>query len=174
MTSNGRAAGGKKTKSKDPLGSLIDLGKDVMHNYEAMIDQAMNKSMAIREAETKFGTPGTAGIKVRREGLLQRENPEDRKRADALKANHDRGYLTADHLKGLGGFAVNGQQYVMDVVERLSEATDDLPEELQPIGEVLTNLSTKVMTNSYAECLQFLAEMGFLEIAQATKPGQQQ
>jgi hypothetical protein len=31
-------------------------------------------------------------------------------------------------LKILGSFAVNGQQYVMDVVERLTEATDALPE----------------------------------------------
>jgi hypothetical protein len=174
MTTNGRVGARNGTKPKDPLGAFKNLGKEVLDGYEAAMERAINKSNAIREAEAKFGTPGPAGIEVRREGLLQRENPEDRKRADTLKKNRDRGYLTADHLKLLGGFAVNGQQYVMDVVERLSEATDDLPDELQPIGELLTNVSTKIMTSSYAECLKFLAEMGFLEIAQATPPEQHQ
>jgi hypothetical protein len=178
MTNNGRIGERNGTKPEDPLGSLINTGNDVLNGYQAAIEQAINKSMAIREAEAKFATPGTAGIEIRQasvfQGFLRREDPEDRKRYEALKANRDRGYLTADHLKGLGGFIVNGQQYVMDVVERLTEVTADLPDELQPIGELLTNASTKILAGSYTECLKFLAERGFQEIDQATKPGQRQ
>jgi hypothetical protein len=156
MTTNGRVVEGKGTKPEAPLGSLINTGKDVLHGYQEAIDQAIKKSMAIREAEAKFGTPGTAGIEVRHEGVLRWENPQDRKRYDALKANRDRAILTARHLNDLGGFAA------------------DLSDDLQPIGELLTNVSMKVLTGTYTECLKFLTEMGFQEIAQATKPEQQQ
>jgi hypothetical protein len=178
MTTNGRVGGRKRTKAKDPLDSLIDLGEDILDGYEAAIEQAIEKSMAIREAEAKFGNPGSAGIEVRQgsifQGLLRRENPEDRKRYEALKANRDRGYLTADHLKILGGFGANGQRFILDVVEHLVEDTHTRPAEVQPIAETLTNASTKIISAAYAESLKFLAERGFQEINQATSPGQQQ
>ncbi len=174
MSTNGRVGGGKRSKAKDPLDSLIDLGEDVLESYEAAIEQAIEKSMAIREAEAKFGAGGAAGIQVRREGLLQRENAEDRKRANALKANRDRGYLIADHLKTLGGFAAKGQEFVLDVVEHLTEDTHNRSAEVQPIAEMLTKASTKVISKAYVESLQFLGERGFQTIDQATPPSQQQ
>jgi hypothetical protein len=72
------------------------------------------------------------------------------------------------HTDILHGFAAE-----LDVVNHLTQMTNDLPDELQPVGEVLTNASTKILSGSYVECLKFLAEMGFQEIAQATKPGGQ-
>jgi hypothetical protein len=173
MTTNWRVVNGNGTKPEDPVDSVINTGKDVLHVFAAEIDRAVNKSMAIREAET-FGTPGRADVKVRREGFLRRENPEDRKRFEAKKANRDRGVLTADHLKLLGGFAASGEKFVLDVVTNLTQVTDDLPDELRPVGEVLTNASTKILSKSYIEGLQFLAERGFQEVDQATQPGQQQ
>jgi hypothetical protein len=176
MSTNGRVGGGKRTKAKDPLDSLIDLGEDILDGYEAAIEQAIEKSMAIREAEAKFGTSGAAGIEVRKagifQGLLTREDPEDRKRYEALKANRDRGILTADHIKIIGGFAVNGQRFVLDVVEHLVEDTHTRPAEVQPIAETLTNASTKILSAAFAESLKFLAERGFQTVDQATLPGQ--
>jgi len=172
MTTNGRTVNG--TKPEDLLSSLINLGKDVLDGCQEAIDRAMNQSMAIKEAEAKFGTPGTAGIDVRHEGLLRRENPQDRKRYEALKANRDRKILSARHINDLGGFAVNGQKYVMNVAEHLSDVTDALPEHLQPLGRTLTKASVQVLSGALVECLKFNAEMGFQEIAQATLPGQQQ
>ncbi len=151
---------------------IINLGKDVMDGYEAAMEQALEKSMAIREAEAKLGNAGTAGIEVRHEGWLQRENPDDRKRADALKANRDRAKLTALHLKDLGDFAANGEQFVLDVVTHLTQITHDLPDEVQPVGEVLTKASTRVLSAAYVKSLQFLEERGSQEIDQATKPRQ--
>jgi hypothetical protein len=174
MTTNWQAVNGNGSEPEDPMWFLKNTGKNIVDDYEHAINRAIEKSQAIREAERKFGTPGTADITLRREGLLRRVNPEDRERANALKANRDRGILTAHHLKDLGGFAVNGQQYVLDVVTRLTQITDDLPNDLQPVGELLTNTSTRVLITSYGECLKLLAEMGFQEIAQATKPKQQQ
>jgi hypothetical protein len=170
MTTNGRVGGRKRTKAKDPLDSLIDLGEDVLESYKAAIEQAIEKSMAIREAEAKFGAAGAAGIQVRREGLLQRENPEDRKRADALKANRDRGYLTADHLKILGGFAAKGQEFVLDMVEHLTEDTHNRSPEVQPIAEMLTKASTKVISKAYVESLQFLGERAFTQLTRRHRP----
>jgi hypothetical protein len=175
MTTNWRVVNGKGKESKpeDPMRSLINLGKDVLHGFAADIDRAVNKSMAIREAEA-FGNPAKGNIEVRREGLLQRENPEDRERANALKANRDRGVPTADHLKLLGGFVANGEKFVLDVGTHLTEVTNDLPDALQPVGEVLTNASMKILSGAYVESLKFLAERGFQTINQATPPGQHQ
>jgi len=174
MTTNGRVGVGNGTKPEDPVGAFMNMGKDVLNGYEALIDQAINKSLAIREAQEKFGTTGTAGINVRREGLRRRENPEDRKHADVLKANRDRGILTGHHLKDVVGFVVNGQQFVMDAAERLTEITAELPDDLQPLGTTLTKASLQIISGSFVESAKFLAERGFQEIDQATKPGQQQ
>jgi hypothetical protein len=174
MTTNGRDTTRNGTKPQDPLEYLKHMGKDVMHGFDAAVDRVMNKSRAIKEAEAKFGIPGASDIEVRFEGLLHRKNPEDSKRYEAKKANRDRGVLTADQLKLLGGFAANGQKYVLDVGTHLTEITNALPEELQPVGETLTNASLKILSMSYIESLQFLAERGFQTIDQATPPGQYQ
>lgn len=170
-TTNGRV--GKGTKPEDPLGAFKSLGKDILDGFDAAIDEAMNKSLAVREAERKFGAPGTAGIEVRQEGhIFRRENPEDRKRADALKANRDRKTLSAEHIKDLGAYAVAGETYVLDIAEYLSDKTDTLPGHLQPLGQTLTKASVQIVSTAYIESLKHNAEMGFLEITAATQPGQ--
>jgi hypothetical protein len=178
MTTNGKAVDweiidGNRAKPEDLLEEVITQGKAAVDDFAADIERAVNKSMAIREAET-FGAPGKAGLKVRREGLLRRKNPEDEKRYEALKANYDRAVLSARHISNLGGFAANGEQFVLDVVTHLTEVTNALPDEVQPVGEVLTKATTKILSASYVESLQLNAEMGFQEIAQATRPRQQQ
>jgi DUF1680 family protein len=172
MTTNGSRGGQNGTKPQNPRGSLIDLGKDVMNGFAADIDRAMEESTAIREAEAKFGSPGAAGIEVRREGLRQRENPEDRKRKNALKANRDRKVLSAHHLNDLGGLVVTGEKFVLDVAEHLSDVTDNLPDHLQPLGQTLTKAGVQILSGALIELVKFNAEMGFLEITEATKPGQ--
>jgi hypothetical protein len=170
MTTNGRTKHGNRTKSEDPLESLYDLGEDIQDGFEADLERAIEQSIA----RAKFTTTGTADIEVRHEGWLRRENAEDRKRKDALKANRDRGTLTAHHTKLIGDFAANGQQYVMDVVEHLTEDIVNRPAAVQPVGETLTRASAKILTAAYAQSLQFLAERGYQEIDQATLPGQRQ
>jgi hypothetical protein len=170
MTTNGRTRHGNRAKSEDPLEDLFNLGEDIKDDFEADLDRAIEQSIA----KAKFTTSGAADIEVRREGWLQRENAEDRKRKNALKANQDRGTLTAHHLKLIGDYAANGQQYVIDVVEHLTEDIANRPAAVQPVGETLTRASAKILTAAYAQSLQFLAERGFQTIDQATPPGQQQ
>jgi transcriptional regulator with XRE-family HTH domain len=155
---------------------LLDFAQKLIEDKaetQQKITEAVEKSLKHRAAEAKFGTPAGAKIEVRREGLLRRENPQDRKRKNALKANKDRGTLTAHHLKDLEGFAASGQRYVLDAIEHLKEVTDDLPDELQPIAETLTKATTKIISASYVECLKFLAAWGIQDteqaIAQATQ-----
>jgi hypothetical protein len=176
MTTNGKAVNWEfvAEKGANPqVDSFINAGKAVLQGFEAEIEQAMNKSMAIQEAEA-FGSPTRGNIEVRREGMRRRENPEDRKRYEAQKANLDRGKLTAQNLKIVGGFAVSGEQFVLDVGTHLSEVTDNLPPHMRPVGQALTNASMKVLTAAYARSLTFLAERGFDEIDQATPPGRHQ
>jgi hypothetical protein len=171
MTTNGRTRHRNGTKSEDPVGSFYDLGEAVQDSFEADLDRAIEQSIA----KAKFTTSSTADIEVRHEGVLHlRENAEDRKRKNALKANQDRGTLTAHHLKLIGDFAANGQQYVMDVAEHLTEVVARRSPAVQPVGESLTRESVKIVATAYTESLQFLAQRGFQEIDQATLPGQHQ
>jgi hypothetical protein len=170
MTTNGRTGHGNKAKSEVLLDSLYNLGQVIKDGFEADLDRAIEQSIA----KAKFATSSAVNIDVRHEGFLHlRENAEDRKRYEALKANQDRGTLTAHHLKLIGDFAVNGQQYVQDVIEHLVEDTANRPAAVQPIGESLTRASAKVLAAAYTQSLQFLAERGFQTIDQATPPGQQ-
>ena len=171
MTTNGRTRHGNKAKSEVPLGSLYDLGEDIKDSFEADLDRAIEQGIA----KAKFTTSSAADIEVRHEGFLHlRENAEDRKRYEALKANQDRGTLTAHHLKLIGDFAANGQQYVEDVVEHLTEDIAHRSPAVQPVAESLTRASAKILSAAYTQSLQFLAERGFQEIDQATPPGQDQ
>jgi hypothetical protein len=170
MTTNGRTRHGNRAKSEVPLDSLYDLGEDIKDGFEADLDRAIEQSIA----KAKFTTSSAASIDVRHEGWLHRENAEDRKRYEAHKANQDRGTLTAHHLKLIGDFAANGQQFVEDVIQHLTEGTANRPAAVQPIGETLTRASAKILVGAYAHSLQFLAERGFQTIDQATPPGQHQ
>jgi hypothetical protein len=171
MITNGSVGHGKRAKSEVPFESLYNLGEDIKDSYEAALERAIEQSIA----RAKFTTAGAADIEVRHDqGLLHRENPEDRKRKDALKRNQDRGTLTARHLKLIGDFTANGQQFVLDVGEHLVEDMHNRPAEVQPLAETLTKESMKIVAAAYAESLQFLAERGFQTIDQATPPGQQQ
>jgi hypothetical protein len=179
MTTNGHKVNWERVPEqgdspKDPLWFLKDTAKGMKDDYHQMVARAMEKSQAIREAEVKFGTPGMAGIAVRREGITRRVNPEDRERENALKANRDRKVLSAHDLNDLGGLAVTGQKFVLDVAEELSDHTDNLPAHLQPLGEALTQVSVQVLSAKYIEQLKFNAEMGNRQIAQATTPKQPQ
>ena len=171
MTTNGRTRHGNKAKSEDPLDSLYNLGEAIKDDFESDIERAIEQGIA----KAKFTTASAADIDVRREGFLHlRENAEDRKRKNALKANRDRGTLAAHHLKILGDFAANGQQYVEDVIEHLVEDIPHRSPAVQPIAESLTRASAKILSAAYTESLQFLAERGPQEIDQATPPGQDQ
>jgi hypothetical protein len=171
MTTNGRSRPRNRTKSERPMNSLYDLGEDIKDGFEADLDRAIEQGIA----KARFTTSSAADIEVRHDqGLLHRENPEDRKRKNALKANKDRGTLTAHHLKLIGDYAANGQQYVEDVIEHLVEGIANRPAAVQPIGESLTRASAKILSAAYSQSLQLLAERGFQEIDQATPPGQAQ
>ena len=171
MTTNGRTGRRNGTKPEDPLESLYDLGEDIKDDFKADLDRAIEQGIA----KAKFTASSAASIEVRHDqGLLHRENPEDRKRYEALKANQDRGTLTAHHLKLIGDFAANGQQYVEDVVEHLTEDIAHRSPAVQPVAESLTRASAKILSAAYTQSLQFLAERGFQEIDQATPPGQDQ
>jgi hypothetical protein len=144
-----------------------------VHDYKETLERAIEKSMETRAAEAKYGSPGSGRIKVRREGIFGKPNERDLARVEAEKANRDRATLNAQHLADLGKYAASGKKYVMDVVAYMKDTDEDLPEDLQPIGQALTKISTKILTGTYAESLTMLSAMGMEENAQATKPGQQ-
>ena len=125
----------------------------------------------IRAAETKFGN---ANIKQRHEGVLRRENADDRRRIDGSKANHDRKIMSGEHLNELIQLAAAAQECVMDYVEYQEKRNDARPASLQPLGEALIKASVQVITYSYIEQLKLNTEAGNQEIILATPPGQHQ
>jgi transcriptional regulator with XRE-family HTH domain len=132
------------------------------------IAEAIGISLKIRAAETKRRNRGRSSIEVRRQGFLGKQNVQDLARVDAAKANLDRAKLTAQHAADLGAFATSSQKYVLDVVEHMTTIDDELPSELKPFGQMLTEVSTKILTGAYAETLMMLSGLGLEEITLAT------
>jgi hypothetical protein len=69
MTTNGRVGERNGTKPEDPLDPLFATGEEVLNEHESLIDRAIEKSIQLQKAEAKYGTPGTAKVKVRRDGF---------------------------------------------------------------------------------------------------------
>jgi hypothetical protein len=176
MTTNGNGVNWEmvtenKGNPDDPLWFIKSPGKALAEDYQAAIDLALDQGALIRDAETKFGK---AKIKQRHEGLLHRENADDRQRIDALKANHDRKVLSGDHLKELGELVAAGLEFVMDVSEYLENRNAVRPASLQPLGNALNQATIKILTGALIESAKLNAETGNQEIVRATPPGQRQ
>jgi hypothetical protein len=138
MTANGKGVNWEMVtengaKPEDPLWFTKNPGRALAADYQAEIDLALEQGALLREAE-KFGS---AEIKQRHEGLLRRENADDRRRIDAFKANHDRKVLSGDHLKELGELAVAGEEFIMNVAEYLEKSNAARPASMQPLGNAL-------------------------------------
>jgi hypothetical protein len=82
---------------------------------------------------------------------------------------HDNRTKCCSHLASLQAYAVFGRKHIMEVAEQMMHETDALPADLKPLGEAMTQLVIQVLTESYAESLHLIAELGFQEIIQAAQ-----
>jgi hypothetical protein len=176
MTTNGKAVNWEMVDEngvnpEDPMWFLKNPGKALVPDYQAAIDLALEQGALLRDAETSFGN---AKIKQRHEGLLRRENADDRQRIDAQKSNHDRKVLSGDHLKELGELAAAGLEFVMDVGEYLEKRNAVRPASLHPLGNALNKATMQILSGALIESVKLNAETGNQEIVLATKPRQHQ
>ena len=164
-----------KEEDSDFMDAIKGIGRDfknLKEKHQKALAKAYEKSMKKRQAKAKWEQPGNGRIQVRREGLLARPNPQDKKRANASKANTDRAILNAQVVTEQGEFARSGKRFIMGVMEDVIEMDNDASEEVQPIGQALTEIINEELTGTFAESLTMIGEQGFKENALATKPGQ--
>jgi hypothetical protein len=172
MTTNGRVGERNGTKPEDPLDPLFATGEEVLNEHESLIDRAIEKSIQLQKAEAKYGTPGTAKVKVRRDGFWGKKNEADLAWVEAEIANRNREIVTAEHVADLGKIVASGKKYITDCVGYMTTIDEELPDHLQPIGQALTKLGTKALIGAYAVSIEMLSAKGFEEIAQVKKPGE--
>jgi hypothetical protein len=146
-------------------------GKALAEDYQAAIELALERGDMIRAMETSFGS---AGIKQRHEGLLRRENADDRRRIDASKNNHDWKIMSGEHLNELGQLAAAGLESVMDVGEYLEKRNAVRPPSQRPLGNALNKAVIQILSGELIEEVKLNAELGNQEILKATRPGQRQ
>jgi hypothetical protein len=164
-----------KEEDADCMDAIKGIGRDfknLKEKHQKALAKAYEKSMKKREAKAKWEQPGNGRIQVRREGLLARPNPQDKKRANASKANTDRAILNAQVVTEQGEFARSGKRFIMGVMEDVIDMDNDASDELRPIGQALTNIINEELTGTFTESLTMIGEQGFKENALATKPGQ--
>jgi len=171
MTTNGRVGEKNGTTPED---LLYATGEEVLNDHDSLIDRAIEKSIQLQKAEAKYGSPGTAKVKVRRDGIWAKKNEADLAWAEAEIANRNRQIVTAEHIADLGKWVASGKKYITDCVEYMTTIDEELPDHLQPIGQALTKIGTKVLIGAYAVSIEMLSAKGFEEIAQVKKPGEQQ
>jgi hypothetical protein len=150
----------------------IDL-KNLKRKHHEKLVEAYKRSMKKRQAQAKWEHPGNGRIKIRREGFFARPNPQDKKRANASKANMDRGILLVQVVREQGDFAQSGKRYLMGIMEEMFALDTEASEELQPIGEALTEIINEELTGTFTEALTMIGQLGFQEVALATEPGQE-
>jgi transcriptional regulator with XRE-family HTH domain/predicted DNA-binding transcriptional regulator AlpA len=143
-------------KSSEDLGKLLE---QLKANW-----QSIRKILEGRLRNPQSGS----SIEVRRQGLAGKSR-QDLAQVEAAKANQERAILLAHHLKDLGGFAASGEQYVVDAIEYMTTIADDLPDELKPIGQALTQVSSEILTASYAESLRVFSALSLEGFARATE-----
>jgi hypothetical protein len=60
----------------------------------------------------------------------------------------------------------------MELAESLNTENDTLPDELKPLGQALIDITMRILTESYVECLMMISEQGLQEIARAREDSQ--
>jgi hypothetical protein len=168
---------GRESREEDAdfLDAIKNIGRDfknLKEKHQKTLANAYKRSMQKRQAKARRGNLDGSAIQIRREGILARPNPQDRKRSNAAKANKDRAILNAQVVKQQGDFAASGKKYIMDVMEDVIDMDHDASDELQPIGQALTEIIEEELTGTFTEPLTMIGELGFKENALATQPGQ--
>jgi hypothetical protein len=77
------------------------------------------------------------------------------------------------HVENLEAYATSGRKTIMELAEYLNTQNDTLPEELRPLGQALTDMTMKILTESYVECLMMISELGLQEITRGAQGNQQ-
>ena len=78
------------------------------------------------------------------------------------------------HLTHLREHAASGSKNILELAQYLNTENDTLPDELKPLGQALTDMTMRILTGSYAECLMRISELGLQEITSAQQGNQKQ
>jgi hypothetical protein len=150
-------------------GIAQELIKEKKKHQKTLAD-AVHRSLQKRVEKAKYANPADSKIKVRREGLLARQNARDLKRFEAAKANKDRAILNAELIQLQGEYFRRGKYYVMQVLKDVYEMDEDVPEDLLPIAQALTQFIADALPGTFVEGGTMIGEFGLEENALATKP----
>jgi hypothetical protein len=130
----------------DFVDAIKNIGRDfknLKEKHQKALAKAYQRSLKKRQAKARRGNPGDGRIQIRHEGFLARPNPQDKKRANASKANTDRAILNGQVVKEQGDFARSGKRFIMDVMEDVIDMDNDASDELNPLGRRSPRLSMR-------------------------------
>jgi hypothetical protein len=69
-------------------------------------------------------------------------------------------------------YADFGKKQIMEFAEDMKTETDTLPDDLKPLGELLSKICMQVLTESFVESLVLFAERGLQEITRVGQDSQ--
>ena len=69
-------------------------------------------------------------------------------------------------------YAASGRKQIMEFAEDMKAGTDSLPDDVKPLGELLSKIIIQVLTESFVESLLLFAERGLQEIARVCEGSQ--
>jgi hypothetical protein len=79
----------------------------------------------------------------------------------------DNGTKCWPHFVTLSEYAASGFKHLLALAEYMKTETDTHSVDLQPIAQALTEISMRVLFESYAEYLMLFTELGLQETVQA-------
>jgi hypothetical protein len=157
----------------DYRSTIAGIAEDLIRmkkKHQQTLAEAVHRSLQKRVAKAKYGNPAGSKIQVRREGLLARQNKRDLASVEASTVNRNRATLNAQLVSEQGAYFAKGKQFLMQVLQDVYDMDEDLPDELQPIGQALTKFISEALSGTFAEGGTMIGEFGLEEIALATKP----
>lgn len=157
----------------DAIGNIARDFKDLKKKHQQTLVNAYQRSLKKRQEMARRGDSGGSEIKVRRSGILAKQNVRDLVRYEAAKGNRDRVILAAQLIKEQTGFALSGKEYIMGAMQEVVDMDNDASDELRPLGQALTEIIAEELPGTFTEALTMIGELGFRGIYSATKPEQE-
>jgi hypothetical protein len=77
------------------------------------------------------------------------------------------------HLAHLREHATSGIKHIMAFAEHMETVTTTVPDDLKPLGELLTKFCVQVLSESFAESLWLVAERGLQETVRVREGSQE-
>jgi hypothetical protein len=137
----------------------------IKEKSQQTLAKRFHANLVNRVSESTRGAPGQSPIAIRR-GFLH-ANTNDLARYEAYKGIDDLYILLAGLFARQGRYAAHSHQVFTEALRLIHESVQELPEDMQPYGQALTQIAAQLMAETYTDSVALLRELGLEQLRRA-------